>query len=218
LGRARARFHAADRQLITQRRRESPANSQAFSSQARHYLFERSIRIEHEMTSENQPQGESAVDEPYVDEKPTFWSRLSTGRKVAVIAGASITAIASIFVVNTALASMPDKQMPQFDKGGRHDFGGIAPSPFPKDGKPHPELSGEPRIHQLPPTAVHPDANGAPQFGDGDTDGQPPISGGVRPPHGDDREGDDRGERGEGDGHDGKSGFVVPTAIPTPTK
>lgn len=173
------------------------------------------------MTSENQPQGESAVDGPYVEEQPTLWSRLSKGRKTAVVAGASITAIASIFAVNAALASAPGNQPPHFEKGGRHDFGGIAPSPFPKDGKPHPELSGEPRIHQLPPTAVHPDAAGEPQFGDGDDDGQVPINGGVRPPHGDDREGEEHGEhegRGEREGREGKGGYVAPTAIPTPNK
>lgn len=165
------------------------------------------------MTSENPSQNEPTEDVPYVEEKSGIWSRLSKGRKIAVVSGAAITAVASVFAVNAALASVNPNEMPKFDKGGRHDFGGIEPSAFPRDGKPHPELSGQPRIHQLPPTAVHPDASGEPQFGDGDNDHQPPVDGGVRPPHGDDNSRDD--DRG---GRDGKGGFVVPTAIPTPNK
>jgi hypothetical protein len=173
------------------------------------------------MTSDNQPQGESAVDGPYVEEKQGRWSRLSKGRKAAAIAGLAITTVAYVFAVNTALAQGGSNQVKQFDKGGRHDFGGIAPTGMPQDGQPHPDFSGEPRIHKLPPTAVHPDASGAPQFGDGDDDGQVPINGGVRPPHGDDREGEEHGEhegRGEREGREGKGGYVAPTAIPTPNK
>ena len=164
------------------------------------------------MSNEPENQNTDAADSPYVEEKPTFWARLTKPRKAALITGAAIAAGTSIFAVNLALAEVQPNQPPQFGKGGHHQLPGFAPNAIAPTGMPEPGQlppntdagsANLPPIHGVPPMAIHPedgdDATIEP--GDDSTEfGEKP-----HPPrdHGDldhrDHHGDDQNESNEGD-------------------
>ena len=161
------------------------------------------------MTDEQQNQ--QAGSDPYVEERPAVWNRISKTRRIALVAATSIVAAVSVFAVSSAIASNGLHQRPLFDKGGRHDFGGIAPAAPGSAGTLDNGLPVQPRIHQMPPTAVHPDESDEPQGLEGDDDNGPAVDSGIKVRPGDgktEKPEDHKGEHKKSD--DGKSGGRTP--------
>ena len=153
---------------------------------------------------QNQPAG----DTPYVEERPAAWNRISKTRRIALGAATAIVAIASVFAVNAAIASNGFHPRPLFDKGGRHDFGGIAPAAPGSPGTLDGGLPVQPKIHQMPPTAVHPDEETEPQGFEANDDNRPAVDSGIKV-HGGDGKPVPKPEDHKGDhknGEDTKSG------------